>query len=165
MSQKFQNIFEEKIKCKINTFTIPFGGYSQHLGIIISEAAKQVGYDQVLWTGTQGTIYNYNNNRIQHLFRINVPSNLTFFKSILIALINTQLIFKEDYKLAKLYEQNNNDFKIVKNPSTLKISAFENIIRPYRTYSSDINFIEKNLYKNPLEKNCHTHILFLEMIQ
>ena len=148
-----KNIFEEKIKSKINTFTIPFGGYSQHLGIVISEAAKQVGYDQVLWTGTQGVIYNYNNHHIQHLFRINAPNNLiTFFKSILIALNNTQLIFKEDLRLAKLYDQNNYNFKIIKNPLMSKISAFENIIRPYRRYSSDENFIEKIYIKNPFRE-------------
>ena len=49
-----KKIFEEKIKSKINTFAVPFGGYSQHLGIIISEIAKKTGYDQVLWVGTQG---------------------------------------------------------------------------------------------------------------
>ena len=148
-----KNIFEEKIKSKINTFALPFGGYSQHLGIIISEAAKKVGYDQVLWTGSQGVIYNYNNNRIQHLFRINAPNNfITFLKSILISLKNTKLVFKEDYKLAKLYDQNNYDFTIVKNPLMSKISAFENIIRPYRGYSSDENFIENIYIKNPFRE-------------
>ena len=148
-----KNTFEEKIESKINTFAVPFGGYSQHLGIIISEAAKKTGYDQILWVGTQGVIYHYNNNQIQHLFRINIPNNfIKFFKSILLALKNTQLIFKEDYKLAKLYEENNSDFEIVKNPLMSKILAFENIIRPYRTYSSDENFIENIYKKNPFRE-------------
>ena len=64
---------------------MPFGGYSQHLGIIISEIAKKTGYDQVLWVGTQGVIYHQNSKQIQHLFRINIPNNfINFFKSILI---------------------------------------------------------------------------------
>ena len=148
-----KKIFEEKLGSKINTFAIPYGGYYQHLGIIMSEAATQVEYDQILWTGKQGVIYNNNNNQIQHLFRINIQNNLiTFFKSILIALKNTKIIFKENSKLARLYDQKNNDFKIVKNPSISKISAFENIIRPYRKYSSDKNFI-KNVYeKNPFRE-------------
>ncbi len=148
-----KNTFEGKMNSKINTFAVPFGGYSQHLGIIISETAKKTGYDQVLWVGTQGVIYHNNNNQIQHLFRINIPNNLIkFFKSILLAIKNTQLIFKEDYKLAKLYEKNNSDFKIVKNPLMSKILAFENIIRPYRTYSSDENFIENIYKKNPFRE-------------
>ena len=148
-----KNTFEEKIESKVNTFAVPFGGYSQHLGIIISEAAKKTGYDQILWVGTQGVIYHHNNNQIQHLFRINIPNNfIKFLKSILLALNNTQLIFKEDYKLAKLYEENNSDFKIVKNPLMSKILAFENIIRPYRTYSSDENFIENIYKKNPFRE-------------
>ena len=70
-----KKIFEEKTQSKIRTFAVPFGGYSQHLGIIISEAAKKIGYDQVLWTGTQGIIYNYNDHQVQHLFRINTSNN------------------------------------------------------------------------------------------
>ena len=148
-----KKIFEEKLKLKINTFAIPYGGYYQHLGIIMSEAAKQEGYDQILWTGTQGAIYNHNNNQIQHLFRINIQNNfITFLKSILIALKNTKLLFKEDYKLARLYEQKNYDFKIVKNPLISKISAFENIVRPYRKYSSDKNFIQSVYEKNPFRE-------------
>jgi hypothetical protein len=143
-----KKVFEEKLNSKINTFAIPYGGYCQHLGIVMSEAAKQVGYDQILWTGTQGVIYNHNKNQIQHLFRINTPNNfITFLKSILVAIKNTRLLFKEDCKLTKLYEQKNNDFEIVKNPLISKIVAFENIIRPYRRYSSDNKFIE-NIYKN-----------------
>ena len=42
----------------------------------MSEAAKQVEYDQILWTGKQGVIYNNNNNQIQHLFRINIQNIL-----------------------------------------------------------------------------------------
>ena len=146
-----KNIFEDKIRSKIRTFTIPFGGYSQHLGIVISEAAKKIGYDQVLWTGRQGIIYNnQKNNRVEHLFRINAPDDIvSFIKSIILALKNTQLIFKEDESLTTLYDQKNYNFEIIKNPSIPKIIAFENIIRPFRKYSTDKKFIENIYVNNP----------------
>jgi len=141
-------IFEDKIKSKVTTFAIPYGGYNQHLAILISEIAKKIGYDQVLWTGTQGVIYNHNNNQVQHLFRINTPGNfISFIKSIILALQNTKSIFKEDQRLTTVYNQNNYNFEIIENPSISKIVAFENIIRPYRKYSTDKSFI-KNIYVN-----------------
>jgi hypothetical protein len=144
-----KNIFEDKIKSKIATFAIPYGGYNQHLAILVSEIAKKIGYDQVLWTGTQGVIYNNrNNNQVQHLFRINTPGNfVSFIKSIILALKNTKSIFKENQSLTTVYDRNNYNFEIVENPSISKIIAFENIIRPYRKYSTDKNFI-KNIYVN-----------------
>ncbi len=142
-------IFENKIKSKVATFAIPYGGYSQHLAILISEIAKKIGYDQVLWIGTQGVIYNnHNNNQVQHLFRITTPGNfISFIKSIILALKNTKSIFKEDQRLTTVYDQNNYNFEIIENPSISKIVAFENIIRPYRKYSTNKNFI-KNIYVN-----------------
>ena len=149
-----KKIFEEKTQSKIRTFAVPFGGYSQHLGIIISEAAKKIGYDQVLWTGTQGIIYNYNDHQVQHLFRINTSNNfIIFLKSIILAIKNTQLIFKEDRDLASQYDKNSYSYDIIKNPPVSKITAFENIIRPYRKYSSDKNFFESTYVNNPFRKD------------
>ena len=76
-----KNIFEGKVNKNIFAFAVPFGGYSQHLGNMVTEAAKELGYKQILWAGSQGIIYNTNNHHIQHLFRFNAPDNFfQFFK-------------------------------------------------------------------------------------
>ena len=150
-----KKIFEYNINSTIMAFALPFGAYSQHLGIMISEAAKKIGYDQVLWTGSQATIYNKpNKDHIQHLFRINAPDNfIIFIKSIILALKNTKLIFQEQNDLVLNYDKQNYSFDVLENPPISKIVAFETIIRPYREYSANKQFIENIYINNPFRSN------------
>lgn len=150
-----KRIFEDNINSTIVAFALPYGAYSQHLGIMISEAANKVGYEQILWTGSQAIIYNKPyKNHTQHLFRINAPDNfITFLKSIILALKNTKLIFEEQNDLVYNYDKQNYNFDILENPSISKIVAFETIIRPYRKYSSNKKFIENIYINNPFRSN------------
>ena len=118
---------------------------------MVTEAAKELGYKQILWAGSQGIIYNRpNNHHIQHLFRFNAPDNFFQFLKIIIASIkNTKLISIENKELVNNYDKKNFNFSIVENPPIQKILAYENIIRPHRYYSSDKNFIENIYVKNP----------------
>ena len=146
-----KDILESKLNNNIFTFAIPFGGYSQHLGIMVTEAAKKLGYKQILWAGSQGIIYNSPNNyHVQHLFRFNAPDNfLLFLKTIIASIKNTKLISIETKELVNNYDKKNFNFKIVENPPIQKILAYENIIRPYRYYSSNKSFIENIYVNNP----------------
>ena len=146
-----KDILESKLNNNIFAFAIPFGAYSQHLAIMVTEAAKKLGYKQILWAGSQGIIYNRPNNyHIQHLFRFNAPDNfLLFLKTIIASIKNTKLISIETKELVNNYDKKNFDFRIVENPPIQKILAYENIIRPYRYYSSNKSFIENIYVNNP----------------
>ena len=150
-----KNVIEDKINLSIKVFAVPFGAFSQHLGIKLSEAAKDIGYKQILWTGSQGIIFNKPNDyHIQHLFRFNAPDNFfLFLKSIIASIKNTKLLPLENDELVSNYDSKNFKFEVLKNPPVSKIMAYENIIRPFREYSSNNKFI-KNIYmNNPYRSN------------
>ena len=89
---------------------------------MVTEAAKKLGYKQILWAGSQGIIYNRPNNyHIQHLFRFNAPDNfLLFLKTIIASIKNTKLISNETKELVNNYDKKNFDFRIVENPPIQK---------------------------------------------
>ena len=102
-----KNIFEGKVNKNIFAFAVPFGGYSQHLGIMVTEAAKELGYKQILWAGSQGIIYNRPNNH-----HIGIYSDLThqiiffqFLKIIIASIKNTKLISIETKELVNNYDK------------------------------------------------------------
>ena len=150
-----KKIFNSNINIDVKVFAVPYGEYNQNLGIMLNQAAKKLGYKQILWVGNQAIIYSgKKNHQVQNFSRMNSPSNFfTFIKTLIYSFTQSSNILKDNEYLKVSYEKKFKDFQIKNNASKDQITAFENTIRPEKDYSSDGNFIESVYINNPFREN------------
>ncbi len=150
-----KKIFDMKLNKNTKIFAVPYGGFNQNLGIMLNQAAKKLGYKQILWAGNQGVIYTGNKkHQIQNFSRINAPPNFfTFIKTLIYSLIQSSTILKNDKNLKFSYDKKFKNFEKKDDVPKNQVAAFENTIRPNKDYSSDENFIENIYINNPFREN------------
>lgn len=147
--------FENKLNKNIKIFAVPYGAYEQNLGIMLNQAAKKLGYKQILWAGNQGIVFTgKKNHQIQNFPRINAPSNLYMFvKTLVYSFTQSSIILKNNKHLKYSYNKKFKSLDISVDESKDQIAAFENTIRPEKDYSSNEIFIENIYINNPFRKS------------
>ncbi len=150
-----KKIINSNINIEPKIFAVPYGAYNQNLGIMLNQAAKKLGYKQILWAGNQAIIYSgKKNHQVQNFSRMNSPSNFfTFIKTLIYSFTQSSIILRDNEHLKVSYDKKFKDFEIKNDASKDQIAAFENTIRPEKDYSSDQNFIESVYINNPFREN------------
>lgn len=149
--EECQSFLRDEAGVVSSYFAVPFGGFTSTLASELSEVGRKNSMKAILWVSNTLNIDNGPmRNKIRHLSRFHTPT--TFF-GLIKTLIKAFFIDDFDPSTAQKMFVSNNEFSIEKNPQNSKILAFEDVSRPFKDYSGNLEYFRNFYLDNPFLNN------------
>ena len=128
-------------------FAVPFGGFESSFAVGLCEVARLHNKQAILWVANLLNLdIGSKPNKIKQLSRFHTSvSVLGLCKQIIASFLRPHFM---DY-ITRLDSTDATESNIVFNPNSSKILAFEDLSRPIKDYSGNLDFLNNVYIKNP----------------
>lgn len=149
---KCDKFLEKSLNVKSNYIAVSDAYFDDYLCLTLCEVARITNKRAILWTDTRLNLDVGNTkNKIKQLCRFNFnKSFFVFFKQIFFSFFKQHFLdyITQKKKLTSLYNS-----KLVSNPDLIKIMSFEDLSRPIKDYSGNLDFFKNEYILNPYLNN------------